>query len=192
MPTKTIDCKLKGCKLIWACINEVTGEPEPIGCVNSATHNTTEQDGENTGKFGGTYSNDQTTPLQTTTDANGDTVLADNETRFEINGEFYDGCSANSSSCQHELNLTIDYCFQRDCEGSGTDSAANQRKLECGSVQPIGLFRLNANGSLTELFRLADAKIGNKNRTFSTGQNTDHTFDISITGTDYTPSACYH
>lgn len=191
MPTKSIDCKLKGCKLIWACINEVTGEPEPIGCVTSGSHNTTEQDGENTGKFGGSFSNDQDTPLATDLDADGNTVLAADETRFQIGNEFYDGCSSNSSSCEHEISLTVDYCFDKTCVGN-TGAAANQRKLECGASFVLGLFRLNNNGSLTEMFRLADAKISSKNRTFATGQSTDHSFDISISGTDYTPAACYH
>jgi len=190
MPTKQIDCKLKGCKLIWACITD-SGQIQPIGCVTAATLNSSEQEGENSAKFGGQLSDDQETPLRTTV-RDGVTVLADGESRFELDGNFYDGCSATSSGCQDELNITVDYCFERDCEANTDGDANSQQKLACGSVQQIGLFRLNNTGSLTELWRGIDSKINSKNRTFATGQNTDHSFDLNITATETRYSACFH
>lgn len=177
---------------MWACLNPITQERQLIGLVTGGTINSSEQDGDSSGTFGGTLSEDQT-PINL---VNG---LLPDETRFELDGTIYDMCSTSSSSCEDEINLTANFCLVNNCDdpdndpdGNCTSSAANQAKFQCGQTLTLQLYRVTNAGVMVLLYEAREAKITSKNRNLQGGTSTEHTFDVSMTSSDVTYSNGFH
>lgn len=175
--------------MVWCCVIGTT--EYPIGLVTAASINTSEEDGENSGYFGGSCSLDQDTVI------NIDPVsgLPDDSTRYlGDDGRYYDLCGG-AGSCTEEVSLTADFCLalkSGECAGTTANPKQVQMDLRCGALCNLRLKYVNEMGQPITIYEATDAKITSKNRTLAGGTETasfDLTFEIDGVGTYQN---CFH